>query len=586
MVRECVADRRAQARARGLCARCCKNVPKTGSVTCAACNASALERVRRMRKKRRATIRNRLQEVHERAGDVAHQHSFHGAAAQHYQDALSVEPILPIDHDRISEKLVQALFLTDRPEAANPWYDRLLASHLATPGNGAKAVRILLRVATQLWMDSKTKEALPVISRALALAEMIADAELQTEAHLKMSNYFHLLGRYEEAAACLKRAECNDAYPTWLRSLYYDQQALRAAAFGKGRESYRQCELAISMMRDSGDLFRVVGRWQNYAYCAQALGDIRLAKSCAEHALLLCRQNRFLWYIPYVCLGYADVLTHMGQYDSAFDYLLEALSYDTQVPLLERKIAQVGIPIALHMHDKATLAKCARPRALSLAFQSGQPEWIGPVAAAFARLYETRKNQEQAQAILHRAIEATGAAPYGWHLPLEVARHGDWRDVPRARSLLETCDARAGTVFARACLNLFDAWVARRGKDLSATRAHAWDAMKKFEVSHFYAYANEARSLLPPSERVPDWERPPIVPLMDMQSVLTPREREVVGLVIQGLTNRAVALELSITENTVEKHMTSIMNQLGLRSRHQLAGAIGNSGESAARLGW
>jgi DNA-binding NarL/FixJ family response regulator len=74
--------------------------------------------------------------------------------------------------------------------------------------------------------------------------------------------------------------------------------------------------------------------------------------------------------------------------------------------------------------------------------------------------------------------------------------------------------------------------------------------------------------------RTPHLPRSQNLPLRDMHSILTHREREIAGFVLRGLTNRAIAAELSITENTVEKHMTSIMNRLGIRSRHQLAGAV------------
>ena len=45
---------------------------------------------------------------------------------------------------------------------------------------------------------------------------------------------------------------------------------------------------------------------------------------------------------------------------------------------------------------------------------------------------------------------------------------------------------------------------------------------------------------------------------------LSEREREVLGLVAEGLTNRAVATRLGVTERTVESHMTAIFGKLGL----------------------
>jgi DNA-binding NarL/FixJ family response regulator len=45
---------------------------------------------------------------------------------------------------------------------------------------------------------------------------------------------------------------------------------------------------------------------------------------------------------------------------------------------------------------------------------------------------------------------------------------------------------------------------------------------------------------------------------------LTPREREVLGLMAEGRSNAAIAEELVVTERAVEKHVTSIFSKLDL----------------------
>lgn len=58
---------------------------------------------------------------------------------------------------------------------------------------------------------------------------------------------------------------------------------------------------------------------------------------------------------------------------------------------------------------------------------------------------------------------------------------------------------------------------------------------------------------------------------------ITPREREVLGLLVRGLTNRQIAAELSITEKTAEGHVSNILAKLGVASRVQAAGyAVAN----------
>jgi DNA-binding NarL/FixJ family response regulator len=47
---------------------------------------------------------------------------------------------------------------------------------------------------------------------------------------------------------------------------------------------------------------------------------------------------------------------------------------------------------------------------------------------------------------------------------------------------------------------------------------------------------------------------------------LTPREREVLGLMAEGLSNSAIASQLVVTERAIEKHVTNIFGKLGFAS--------------------
>ena len=50
----------------------------------------------------------------------------------------------------------------------------------------------------------------------------------------------------------------------------------------------------------------------------------------------------------------------------------------------------------------------------------------------------------------------------------------------------------------------------------------------------------------------------------DPLAELTPREREVLGLISEGRSNRAIADALVVSERAVEKHVTSIFGKMGL----------------------
>jgi DNA-binding NarL/FixJ family response regulator len=50
-------------------------------------------------------------------------------------------------------------------------------------------------------------------------------------------------------------------------------------------------------------------------------------------------------------------------------------------------------------------------------------------------------------------------------------------------------------------------------------------------------------------------------------SELTPREVEILQLVLTGRTNKAIAAEISVSQKTVEFHLDKIYTKIGVRTR-------------------
>jgi DNA-binding NarL/FixJ family response regulator len=61
---------------------------------------------------------------------------------------------------------------------------------------------------------------------------------------------------------------------------------------------------------------------------------------------------------------------------------------------------------------------------------------------------------------------------------------------------------------------------------------------------------------------------------------MTPREREVINLIAEGLSNKAIAQRLHIATHTVKSHVRNIMEKLTLHTRLQLAAYAHNEPEA------
>lgn len=200
-----------------------------------------------------------------------------------------------------------------------------------------------------------------------------------------------------------------------------------------------------------------------------------------------------------------------------------------------------------------------------------------PGLELLVRARAARGELEEANAALVplREVErATGTEPLRASVDLAdglVAAAGG--DHDRARALLE--DAidrfeRSGATFDAAVtrIELATSLFAMGRADVAEREATT--ALARLEALGAAQEAMRAQRLLEGAIR-----SPADIPLL---AELTPRERDVLHLLTEGLTNRQIAERLVVSEHTVHRHVTNLLRKLDLPSRTAAAAL-------AARLG-
>jgi ATP/maltotriose-dependent transcriptional regulator MalT len=235
--------------------------------------------------------------------------------------------------------------------------------------------------------------------------------------------------------------------------------------------------------------------------------------------------------------------------------------------------------LGLAMHDSELLARAWDETALEYAFRSGEPQRIASISAVYAKKYVADGDKLRAKALITRALRIVDRVDHAGDLLALSARYGRKEDAVRAKQLLIERNRLPHSHVTEAYLAVWETHAAMRRRATSEAVEHARRAAHLFERLGWkqqqeevleVAGARVPRAAIVADERSEVQHAYAASTYVSFVSILTKRERQVAELVLRGLSNRGIAQMLSITEHTVEAHMTSIFNRLGLRSRWQL----------------
>jgi predicted ATPase/DNA-binding CsgD family transcriptional regulator len=302
------------------------------------------------------------------------------------------------------------------------------------------------------------------------------------------------------------------------------EAALHAGEVG---EAIARADEAMAVASKSGD------RWnEGYASATRAAiagyqGDLGEAMRLGEAALAVMREIDQQWGSAKALLGLGDLARLTGDPNAARQRYQQALPILREVnarPEIARCLAGLG-RLAISQGELA-LARRHLTESIELSRSSGSRIGVIRALEAFTTLAIAEDDPvlavrlAAAAAAIRRATELPGGSPASW-----------------SRRVLDVA-ARLGDEV------IGELWA--EGSTLSS------DAAVALAVGDRPAGPGAARSAGRPAG-------------------LTPRELEIVALISQGLSNRAIAEALFISQATAARHVANIMAKLGFASRVQVA---------------
>ena len=263
-----------------------------------------------------------------------------------------------------------------------------------------------------------------------------------------------------------------------------------------------------------------------------AAGDLRLATEGFEH--LLEEELCDITMVPWVCGGLARIKLAQDNPEEALAAAMRALD------LVERQ----GIWI---------WATDVAPPAVEALIRAGKQTEAARLVDRFARGLAARDAPAPSAALrVCRGLvaEAEGDAERATREYAAAERR--WRSLPRPYDAARAREHRGGSLLAG------------RPEEGRRLLLEAMDRYRGFGASWD---AGRVRATLRRSGLVP----PHRAGRKGYGRELSPREKEVAQLASGGMSNREIALSLTVSRSTVEHHMTSAMRKLGAASRHELA---------------
>ena len=304
---------------------------------------------------------------------------------------------------------------------------------------------------------------------------------------------------------------------------------------GRADEAAARADQALAIARKAGDRWNEGYALGTMAAAAGQRGDLREAQRLAEAALAVMRDIDQQWGAARTLLGLAELARLTGDAVGARRRYADALTILREVnarPEIARCLAGLG-RIAM---DQGEIALARRHLTESTELSRSMGSRIGMIRGleAFAALAPAEERPDRCVQLAGAAAALREAA----RLPSQSGAHSE-RLLAAARSLGQEAIGHL--------------WAQGSGLDAAAAVELALAPPQPATTGDATGIASR------PGAKVAG------------PGGLTPRERQIVALIAEGCSNKAIAEELVISPATAARHVANILLKLGFSSRAQVA---------------
>ena len=369
---------------------------------------------------------------------------------------------------------------------------------------------------------------------------------------------------------------------------YVCQTRFRIAAMRGDVQRWRDyAERAIAAARRVPDAGLILRRtYAQVGLDAVALGEIDDARERLSSAMHEQRQEGI---VPLASAASALEYTLRGDFTGAALLLESARVAPEQAYAIQIHVKSGNFALGIFSGDDARLRRDDSESFLRYGINHGMKLAIGLLGGPYAWALGVRGELDEAAAWISQ-IAAVLPGPHRFMFAyLAAAQFGEARDVLAMRPRLVEAAARPQDRVNKAVLALFDAFAASRDLIQQDARVAGLVAAAEFEAigwpwlaARGYELGGEPRRALEMFRALGslrDCRRVETTGSVVSDSMLSSREREVATLVSSGHSNEEIAQMLHISSRTAEKHVSSALRKLDLRSRVQLGRLFARSHE-------